>query len=186
MKKRTLKPSSETQLQHWIEKLKASNVEYDLVTKNDNTLLEVDEQDANKILGIEPEKKIPWYNYLFIFVLLTVFVGWCNSGSDEDIEQPKVEIKYTPAQRDSLARIDSIKSQFSTWDGSHNAIAKLVKNSLHDPGSYKHVQTNYWDMKDHLVIKMKYRANNAFGAKVLQGVYAKVGIDGRILEIEQE
>ena len=51
----------------------------------------------------------------------------------------------------------------SRWDGSHRGVTLALKRSLHDPGSYEHVDTsrrgNTWTMR--------YRAKNAFGALML-------------------
>nr|MBC8555682.1 hypothetical protein [Candidatus Brocadiales bacterium] len=80
-----------------------------------------------------------------------------------------------------------IKAQFSTWDGSHKNLEKLIKKSMNDPDSYEHVETNAWDMKDHLVVKTTFRGKNAFGGTVTNWVKAKVSIDnGKILEVIEQ
>lgn len=75
-----------------------------------------------------------------------------------------------------------LKNQFSSWDGSHRVLTKLVKNNLHDEKSYKHIETtylpienqndiDYWNgiigdnsikIKDVIIFK-KFSAKNAFG-----------------------
>ena len=66
-----------------------------------------------------------------------------------------------------------IKDQFSLWDGSHRGLVNLVEKNLNDPKSFDHEETTYKDMKDHLIIKMTYRAKNGFGGLILQNVTAK-------------
>jgi len=66
-----------------------------------------------------------------------------------------------------------VKAQFSTWDGSNTDPVDLVKKNLNDDTSFSHVDTNYTDKGTYLIIKMTYRAKNAFGALILQNVTAK-------------
>lgn len=66
-----------------------------------------------------------------------------------------------------------VKAQFSAWDGSHRALVDAVKQNLNDKKSFEHEKTTYVDKGDHLIIKMVYRAKNAFGGVVLQNVTAK-------------
>ena len=40
-------------------------------------------------------------------------------------------------------KVKMIESQFSTWNGSHIELSRLIKDSMHDPSSYEHVETTY-------------------------------------------
>jgi hypothetical protein len=87
-------------------------------------------------------------------------------------------------QRQEEARRKArIKAQFSNWDGSHKNLKEYIKQNLHDRGSFDHVETKYSDNGDHLIVRMKYRANNKLGAKVLESVTARVSLDGKVEEI---
>ncbi|MFT5871802.1 MAG: hypothetical protein ACI8WT_000723 [Clostridium sp.] len=66
-----------------------------------------------------------------------------------------------------------VDAQFSVWDGSHTYLVDLIKKNLNDDKSFKHVETTYKDMGTYLIVKMTYRASNAFGATILQNVTAK-------------
>lgn len=66
-----------------------------------------------------------------------------------------------------------VDAQFSPWDGSHTYLVDLVKENLNDDKSFKHVKTTYADKGTYLIIKMTYRAANAFGGIILQNVTAK-------------
>jgi len=66
-----------------------------------------------------------------------------------------------------------VDGQFSAWDGSNVYLVDLLKENLNDPKSFDHEETKYWDMGDHVIIKMTYRAKNAFGGLILQNVTAK-------------
>lgn len=76
-----------------------------------------------------------------------------------------------------------IKAQFSSWDGAHRNLEKLVKEGMHDPGSYEHVSTQYTDMGRYLVVKMNFRGKNGFGALIKNTVTAKVSLDGEVQAI---
>ncbi|MFY0650747.1 MAG: hypothetical protein JXQ96_01875 [Cyclobacteriaceae bacterium] len=92
--------------------------------------------------------------------------------------------------RESLVREEKdkirkakIKDQFG-WGGRHNMLSYEIKDNMHDPGSFEHVETTYRDKGNHLLVSMKFRGSNAFGALVLNQVTARVGIEnGIVLEI---
>ncbi len=81
------------------------------------------------------------------------------------------------------ARKKRLEKGFSAWDGSHRGLTKVIKESMNDPKSYEHVETNYWDMGDHLVVRATFRGKNAFGGVVKNSVRAKTDLDGNVLEI---
>lgn len=81
-------------------------------------------------------------------------------------------------------RQDQLQAQFSGWDGSHIQLVKYIKQNLSDPDSFEHVKTTYIDNGDHLIVNMKFRAKNGFGAMELQTVKALVSArDGNIEKI---
>jgi hypothetical protein len=79
-----------------------------------------------------------------------------------------------------------IEAQFSVWDGSHINLEKLIKKNMNDPGSYKHVETRYSDMNDHLIVRTTFRGKNAFGAVVVNWVKAKVDLNGNIVSLIEQ
>jgi hypothetical protein len=83
-------------------------------------------------------------------------------------------------------RKERIGKHFSAWDGSHRALEKLIKSSMNDPDSYDHDETMYWDMDDHLVVKMTFRGKNAFGGVIKNWVKAKVTLDGEVIEVIEQ
>ena len=93
-----------------------------------------------------------------------------NALADAEKAEVKVDYERLSAQKQYQAWI---KSQFSVWDGANTYLVDLVKKNLNDPKSFDHEETTYKDMGDHLVVKMTYRAKNAFGALILQNVTAK-------------
>lgn len=125
----------------------------------------------------------------FIWLVAVIFIGSVMFGGDDEAEsertprlssdKPRVEKVLTPAEQ----REKDIKRQFSAWDGSHRNLERLIKKSLHEPDSYEHVETRYSDKGDHLLVSLKYRARNGFGAMRLHGAVAKVALDGTIINL---
>ncbi len=84
-------------------------------------------------------------------------------------------------------RKELLEKQFSSWDGSHIELTKIIKKSMNDPDSYEHEETVYWDMGDHLVIRTTFRGKNAFGGVVKNWVKAKADINtGQIIEVIEQ
>ncbi len=54
---------------------------------------------------------------------------------------------------------------------------------MHDPSSYKHVETFYGDYDNYLVIETKFRGKNAFGGIVTNSIKAKVDLNGNVIEV---
>jgi len=116
-----------------------------------------------------------------IFILLMILA---NTGDfeEEPKEEPEPVKELTAEERFQ----QNIEDQFSPWNGSHMKLVDYVKRNMNDPKSFEHVQTKYMlnDNKTELELEMKFRGKNAFGAMVLNTVYARADVEtGEILEI---
>ncbi len=80
-------------------------------------------------------------------------------------------------------RKEEVSKQFSNWDGSHSNLKNLIKQNMHDPKSFKHVETTYKDKGEYIFVRMTYRGKNPLGATVLNTVEAKVDFNGNVLSI---
>ncbi|MGB2925493.1 MAG: hypothetical protein WBB82_09345 [Limnothrix sp.] len=76
-----------------------------------------------------------------------------------------------------------IEAGFSSWDGSHIELTKLIKKAMNDPKSYKHEETRYVDNGDYLIVGTTFRGKNALGGVVLNSVTAKADLDGKVIEV---
>ncbi len=47
---------------------------------------------------------------------------------------------------------------FNSWDGSHVKLTSYIKNILHVPSSYEHIETKYFDDDETIFVITKYRA----------------------------
>lgn len=81
------------------------------------------------------------------------------------------------------SRRRAIEQQFSSWDGSHVALERIIKKSMNNPDSYKHVETKYGDMGDYIVVSTTFRGTNPFGGVVTNTVRAKFTLNGDLIEI---
>lgn len=87
-----------------------------------------------------------------------------------------------PDPSPSEEKTDAIKSQFSGWDGSHLGLTKYIKERMNDPDSYEHIGTKYFQSGNLIIVKTKFRGNNAFGGKVINYIEATIDINGHIKE----
>jgi hypothetical protein len=107
-------------------------------------------------------------------IILSVTVYKCGGCGSPETSTTETKLK-THEER--------IKDGFSAWDGSHIKLVRLMKENMNDASSFEHVETKYWDRDSFIVVSMKYRGTNAFGAKVLGQVMAKCDTLGNVMKI---
>lgn len=110
---------------------------------------------------------------LIVVIFIIALVGGLFKSGDKP---------STPKTQEEI-RKEQIEKQFSAWDGSHPGLTTLIKKTMNDPDSYKHVETVHWDKGDHLVVKTTFRGKNAFGGVVTNWVMAKVDLNGNVIEV---
>lgn len=96
------------------------------------------------------------------------------------------ETKPMPPASAEEVRKEAMKKLFSQWDGSLPALVAVVERSMHNPKSFEHVETAFWDMGEHLVVRMTYRGTNTFGGVVTNWVKAKVTLQGEVIDIMEQ
>ena len=95
-------------------------------------------------------------------------LGWCFNDFERD-----------PQSLNSKINLDTFKSNFSGWDGSYRPLEKMIKDSMNDDSSYKHVSTVYHlilNKDPHAIVKTTFRGTNAYGGVVKQTVAARVNV----------
>ncbi|WP_249552742.1 hypothetical protein [Shewanella sp. 8A] len=105
-------------------------------------------------------------------VLVIVIIGIFYSSDNSELKNDA-----------SASHQQTVNRQFSSWDGSHSGLVKVVKANLKDPSSFEHIKTQYVDKYNYLVVTMQYRGKNSFGAVVTEEVVAKTDMNGNVLEI---
>ena len=96
-------------------------------------------------------------------------------------KDPGPNLSKSKSQGDARKR--QVKEQFSSWDGSNKALTKYVRQSLTNPESFEHVRTTFEDRVIHLIVTMTYKSRNGAGTVVTNTIVAKVGLDGKVLEV---
>jgi hypothetical protein len=109
-----------------------------------------------------------------------------SSVSETTPQTPESIVQEIKQPTPEEIREKKIEGQFSIWDGSHRGLTKVIKNSMNDPESYKHVETRHWIMDDHIIVSTTFRGTNAFGGTVANTVKAKVSLEGEVLEILEQ
>jgi hypothetical protein len=108
-------------------------------------------------------------------------IQWENRGAS--ISKPVVTNARSSHRPKAENRKERIKAGFSWWDGSHIGLTKVIKSSMHDPDSYKHIETGYLDKGEYLIVKTTFSGKNAFGGVVRNTVNAKVDLNGKVIAI---
>ena len=124
-----------------------------------------------KKTSIKPLNVIVFFAFLFLIVYQLVRKEESNLNANGT---PKTE------------REAQLSKYFSAWDGSNPTLERLIKNAMNDPDSYEHIETVYWDMTDHIIVRTVYSGNNAFGGRVKNFVKAKLDNEGELVEIIEE
>lgn len=121
-------------------------------------------------------KTLKIFTFIFGFILMICVVEQVTRTPEEQAKMDE--------QQAEIDRENSINHHFSGWDGSHIALAIMIKNSLNDPDSYEHVDTRYNDNGATLLVQTKFRGRNVFGGMILETVVADTdAVTGKVLEI---
>lgn len=138
-------------------------------------------------------KSCPWCGYVYRTNVSTwkALQGWCANMSTWKVVGIFAFIFFVAVVYSSLkeqtpveeSRKERIEKQFGVWDGSHYTLTRFIKDAMNDPKSYEHVETIYIDKGDYLKVKTTYRGKNAFGGVVKNWIWAKVDLEGNVIEI---
>lgn len=112
--------------------------------------------------------------YLTVVSLLDRFLP---AGNDE------VSFLYEQARPFAdveLARQEKIATQFS-YNGSNRYLTDHIIRTMTDPGSYRHVKTNYRIKDEYLEVETTFRGLNEVGTLFTKTVRAVVDFDGRVI-----
>jgi cell division protein FtsL len=96
--------------------------------------------------------------------------------AEDAVKQAQEAAKQTPEYKYN----EWVQSHFSGWDGSNSDLKSVVKESMNNPDSFKHVETTYKDLGNMkgIEIYMVYRGTNAFGGMVTNAVKGTFLNDG--------
>lgn len=150
-----------------------------MTSTNDSDQMNIQEDDSKKEIG----------GCLSLIILaslgLLIFTVLFSGGAFLYIKYENYVAKKAPQTAEEI-RAEKIDKSFSSWDGSHYELTRLIKKSMHDPSSYKHVKTRHecdTYTCNSLLVRTSYRGKNLFGGTVLNRVTARVDLEGNLIEV---
>lgn len=102
----------------------------------------------------------------------------------QQLDQKKAADREKREKDEALARRKAaIEAQFSSWDGSHPSVERLVKKGMKNPDSYQHVETRYSILPKGFTVVTTIRGTNSFGGVVPQTFRAILDDDGHVVSL---
>ncbi|OKP03942.1 hypothetical protein [Xenorhabdus eapokensis] len=96
-------------------------------------------------------------------------LGWCY-----------VDFNKNPNSLDDRINLDTFVANFSGWDGSYRPLEKMIKKTMHDDSSYKHVSTTYRlalnKQPPYAIVQTIFKGTNSYGGVVQQSIKAKIDL----------
>jgi len=99
------------------------------------------------------------------------------------MEKGEKEVKTNADGTLMTERQIEVENQFSSWDGSHPGLTRLIKEHMNDPKSFEHIETRFIDYDDYIYVITTFTGKNVFGGRVKQTVTANVDFEGNVIEI---
>lgn len=114
-------------------------------------------------------------------VFLIMFIS--SFFVDDPMKAPPASEKKTPRPLTTQRQLTWKDEQFSDWNGSHHKTVQYVKNRMHNPKSFEHVETGFRDYatEGYRIIVMKYRGTNLFNAVITNIISVKVNLSGDVM-----
>ena len=117
--------------------------------------------------------KVCFISTVILFIIAIV-------GSSGESSKKEIVADVPPTREEQVQKL------FSAWDGSNIDLVLYVKERMNDEKSFEHIETRFKDLGDFVMVSMEFSGKNAFGGTVKNKVYAKMDINGKILEVNQE
>ena len=92
------------------------------------------------------------------------------------VEAPATSPPIFQSDEDTL-----IARQFTLW-GTHTKLIEYVKEGMHNPNSFQHVDTLYIKNNTYISVTMTYRGTNAFGGIVTETITRRFTYEGEMLD----
>ncbi len=112
--------------------------------------------------------------YLAVVTQLDRFLA----AEDEDVRTLYLAAKpHAEAER---ARLKKVASQF-LFNGSNKHVTNRIVATMDDPGSFRHIRTNYQVDGDYIEVETTYSGSNETGVLFTRTVKAVLDLDGRVI-----
>ncbi|MDI4482807.1 hypothetical protein E6P74_05630 [Moraxella lacunata] len=137
--------------------------------------IEYENMGIGKKLGLKTLQVIGGTIGLLIIVSIAVFLQTHVFNGNSSNQAPTYRADGTMVGTKADAQY------FSQWDGSNRELVEKVKQGMHDPSSFEHVETRFGDKGKTYRIMMTFRGKNAFNAVVTQSVTATLDKETRTI-----
>lgn len=128
-------------------------------------------------------RKVPASDIATNIELYRELVRW----NPDNLEYHKKLNHYLQKHELAMNRGENVRKQFLGPNGPHMRLQHVIRSSMHNPASYKHVKTVYEDKGSYLLVQTTFRGTNGFGAIMTNRVTAKVSPDtGHVLQIIEQ
>lgn len=99
---------------------------------------------------------------VIVMIILGVSLYSCSGGGESAQDESDRRAQEANDKRKGFHCL-------SSWDGSHAAFKRDVKNRMRDPSSFEHIETGVTSISSSNThnVHMKYRAKNGFGGYVV-------------------
>lgn len=113
---------------------------------------------------------------------------WIESKRRKAMEVAEAAAETSRRQRENEAAVAAERQAayagtFDPRDGSHLAMTRMIKETMHNPESYAHVSTTVWDTGDHLIVETVFRGTNIYGGVVTSTVLGEVTVRGTVVDM---
>jgi hypothetical protein len=182
MRKMTIKPKDEQQLQEWIEKLNAAQVWHEVQEENGEIRIELAEASAKRVLGIQPETpkltaKNAWKPILVFGIPILFLVLIFMPGTEPPQKSPD------EMSREELT--DYFHDKFGIYsEWSIDYVAFLKNNYVKYPRTFKKEEVQIFpisvDSMSHVFV---FSAENAFGVRSDHSITSVIDSSGNLMRV---
>lgn len=183
MRKMTIQPKDEQQLQEWIEKLNAAQVWHQVQEENGEIRIELAEASAKRVLGIQPEaptKKMRLVGNLIVLGFL-LFVVTCSVLVSSDDPEPWKD-PATMSREELTTYFEKKFGFYSDWNIQYGQWVK--KNYCNYPRTYRTEMVQIYPITpDSMTYVMLFSAENAFKQRTDHSITSVIDSSGNLMRV---
>lgn len=146
------------------------------------TILSNEEQIAEQEKKEKETSEVLQVLAIIFVVIIAGFIIQGISKATDKRDNPSALEQEESSQQPTPEEI--LNSQFS-YQGEHYELARMVKESMHNPDSYEFVSGEHWTNNNGTFASLKYRGTNGFGGVVTEEVVATLDSSGNVISISR-
>lgn len=186
MRKITIQPKDEQQMQEWIEKLNAAQVWHQVQEENGEIRIELAEASAQRVLGIKPEmskgKRVVFRILLgitaFVFVIFVIgMIFAVNAEVNKPVKTPDEMSReeLTAYFHEKFGAYSDWRFQYEDW---------IKRNYVKYPRTFEKEEIRIFPIEpDSLTYVFIFSAENAFGVRSDHSVTSVIDSSGKLMRV---